>query len=180
MVPAWQFGLVGVLSVAMITDLQSRKIFNWLTFPAIAVGLLLHVWMSGSAGLQSSVLGLLGGSAVFLVGFMLGQMGAGDVKLMAAVGAWLGWPAALAAVLYVTGAGGLIAVAVAIRHGTLKRLFSNVYWYFVGLILPGGKAQAALTQSAAPAFPYGVSIALGSALALFFPEPQDLLTWMRG
>lgn len=180
MVTAWQFGLVGILAVALMTDLQSRKIYNWLTFPGIATGMALSAAFGGIAGLQSSGIGVLAGSAVFLVGFLMGQMGAGDVKLMAAVGAWLGWPAALAAVLYVAFFGGALAVAMAVRHGTLKLLLRNVYWYFVGLVMPGGKAQAALTQSAAPAFPYGVSIVAGASLALLFPEPQDLLAWVRG
>jgi prepilin peptidase CpaA len=179
MAPAWQFGLVGILAVALVTDLQSRKIYNWLTFPAILVGLLLGTLMGGLPGLQSAGLGLLVGSAVFLVGFMLGAMGAGDVKLMAAVGAWLGWPSAIAAVLYVTVLGGLVSLGAAAAHGSLLQLFRNIYWFFVGLILPGGKAQAAVAHSAAPPIPYGVSIALGSLLALFFPEPQDLLAWVR-
>lgn len=179
MAPTWQFGLVGILVVALVTDLQSRKIYNWLTFPAILVGLLLGAVTGGFTGLQSSGIGLLVGSAVFLIGFLLGAMGAGDVKLMAAVGAWLGWPTAIAAVLYVTVIGGLVSLGAAAANGTLRQLFRNIYWFFVGMILPGGKAQAAVAQSAAPPIPYGVSIAVGSMLALLFPEPQDLLTWVR-
>jgi Flp pilus assembly protein protease CpaA len=98
---------------------------------------------------------------------------------MAAVGAWLGWPSAIAAVLYVTVIGGLVSLGAAAANGSLLQLFRNIYWFFVGLILPGGKAQAAVAHSAAPPIPYGVSIALGSLLALFFPEPQDLLAWVR-
>ncbi|MEB3221638.1 MAG: A24 family peptidase [Candidatus Sericytochromatia bacterium] len=176
---AWQFGLVGILAVALVTDLKARKIYNWLTFPGMAAGLLVSGWLGGLAGLQGSLVGLLAGSAVFLVGFLMGQMGAGDVKLMAAVGAWLGWPAAIAAVLYVAFIGGVIAIVLAARHGTLLQLFRNVYWYFVGLVVPGGKASAALTRSAAPAFPYGVSIVAGACLALLFPEPQQLFDLVR-
>jgi prepilin peptidase CpaA len=176
---AWQFGLVGILAVALVTDLKTRKIYNWLTFPGMAAGLAVSAGAGGLAGLQGSLVGLLAASGVFLVGFLLGQMGAGDVKLMAAVGAWLGWPAAFAAVLYVTFIGGVIAVGLAARHGTLTLLLRNVYWYFVGLVVPGGKATAALARSAAPAFPYGVSIVAGAALALLFPEPQRLFDLLR-
>ena len=175
MAPAWQFGLVGIVTVAMVTDLQSRKIYNWLTFPAMLVGIALSVAMGGWDGAQSSLIGFFVGSAIFLMGFLLGAMGAGDVKLMAAVGLWMGWPATVAAVLYVTVVGGVVSLAAAAVNGQLVRLFKNIYWFFVGMLLPGGKAEAAFTESAAPPIPYGVSIAIGVCLALLFPEPRDLL-----
>lgn len=175
MAPAWQFGLVGIVAVAMATDLQSRKIYNWLTFPAMIVGIALSLYMGGLAGAQSSVIGFFVGSAIFLVGFLIGAMGAGDVKLMAAVGAWMGWPATVAAVLYVTVVGGIVSLVAAALNGQLVKLFKNIYWFFVGMLLPGGKADAALTDSAAAPIPYGVSIAIGVVLALIFPEPKDLL-----
>lgn len=175
MAPVWQFGLVGVLLVAMATDLWEHKIFNWLTFPAMLVGLLLAAWMGGWAGLGSAFVGLFAGSAVFLLGFLLGAMGGGDVKLMAAVGVWLGWPAALAAVIYVTFAGGLVAILVALAHGQLGAMLKNVYWALAGLVVPGGRPQVSVAESATPPFPYGVAIAIGSGLALVFPEPKALL-----
>lgn len=176
MAPFWQFGLVGVLAVALATDLQSRKIYNWLTFPAMIVGLVLSVAMGGLGGLQSSLIGFGVGSLVFLLGFFVGGMGGGDVKLMAAVGLWLGGTATFAAVLYVTVIGGLVSIVAAAVNGNLKLLFTNTYWFMVGLIIPGGKASAALTNSAAPPIPYGVSIACGVMLALLFPEPKDLFS----
>jgi len=175
MVAIWQMGLTGIVLVAMATDLKRRKIYNWLTFPAMLVGLILQGVFGGISGVQSGLIGLLVGSVIFLIGFVVGAMGAGDVKLMAAVGAWLGWPHAVAAVLYVSCFGGLIAIVAAVMHGSLWRMLANVYWFMVGLVLPGGKAQAAFAQSAAPPVPYGVSIALGTILALFYPEPIHLL-----
>ena len=180
MVPFWQFGLVGILSVAVVTDLQTRKIYNWLTFPAILAGIGLNVAIGGWAGLQTSLLGLFLGSLVFVVGFFMGAMGAGDVKLMAAIGAWMGWPYTLAAVIYVTIVGGVIALGAAALNGSLNQLFKNIYWFFVGLVTPGAKASASLTQSAAPPVAYGVSIAIGTALALFFPEPNQLIGLLIG
>lgn len=174
MVAFWQFGLVGIVAVAMTTDLQTRKIYNWLTFPAMLAGLLLNVALGGMAGLQSSLLGFGIAVLFFLAGFLVGAMGAGDVKLMAAIGLWLGWPYALTAVLYVTIIGGLISLGAAAANGSLKQMFKNIYWFFVGLLLPGGKASAAITESAAPPIPYGVSIAIGTLLALLVPEVNDL------
>jgi prepilin peptidase CpaA len=178
MVSFWQFGLVGIVGVALVTDLQNRKIYNWLTFPAMLTGLILNFAFGGLAGLQSSLIGLLVGSLVFLVGFLVGAMGAGDVKLMAAVGAWLGWPFTVAAVIYVTIVGGVVAIAAAAHSGALKQMFKNVGWFVYGLITPGAKASAAFTQSAAPPVAYGVSIAVGTLLALFFPEPNHLINML--
>jgi prepilin peptidase CpaA len=111
MVPFWQFGLVGIVGVALVTDLQNRKIYNWLTFPAMLAGLVLNTVLGGLQGLESSAIGLLVGSAVFLVGFFMGAMGAGDVKLMAAVGAFIGPVDAAIALLFTFIAGGVFALA---------------------------------------------------------------------
>lgn len=175
MVPFWQFGLVGIVGVALVTDLQNRKIYNWLTFPAMLAGLILNFAIGGLPGLQSSLIGLLVGSAVFLVGFLVGAMGAGDVKLMAAVGAWMGWPFVIAAVIYVTLFGGIIAIIAAAASGALTQMLKNVGGFMMALITPGAKPAGAFTTSAAPPVAYGVSIALGTMLALFFPEPTQLI-----
>lgn len=182
MVPVWQFGLVGVLAVATVTDLRSRKIYNWLTFPAMAAGLILNGIMSGWAGIQSSLIGFLVGAFVFAVGFFLNSanMGAGDVKLMAAIGLWLGFPATVAAVLYVTVIGGILAFATVLIFGKPLKMAKNLYWWMAGLIMPGGKAAIDPGDSAGPPLPYGVSIALGTLLALFYPEPNDLFKLFRG
>lgn len=175
MVPFWQFGLVGIVGVALATDLQNRKIYNWLTFPAMLVGLVLNGVLGGLHGLEMSAIGLLVGSAFFLVGFLMRAMGAGDVKLMAAVGAWLGWPYTLAAVIYVTLFGGVIAVGAAAVNGSLLKMFKNVGWFMYGLVTPGAKAEGAFVESAAPPVAYGVSIFLGTILALLYPEPNTLI-----
>lgn len=175
MVPFWQFGLTGVLAVAVATDLHNRKIYNWLTFPAMAVGLLLSTAMGGLGGLESSLIGFFAGIVVFAIGFFLnaGYMGAGDVKLMGAIGLWLGWPSIIATVLYVTAVGGIMALLAAIYHGSLTRLFKNIYWALVGLAV-GGNATIDAKDSAAPALPYGVSIVLGTLLAMLYPDPAAL------
>ena len=179
MVPAWQFGLVGILLVATVTDLQSRKIYNWLTFPAMLAGLVLNTVLGGLPGLEGSLLGFLAGTLVFVVGFFIGGMGAGDVKLMAAIGLWLGWPNTVAAVIYVTIVGAIVSLCAAAANGSLSKLFKNVYWFMVGLTVPGGKASAAIQESAAAPIPYGVSIAIGTFLALLFPQFKDLLHAIR-
>ncbi len=181
MAPAWQFGLVGILVVASVTDWQHRKIFNWLTFPAILVGFALSAAMGGLNGLLSSVVAFLIGAVVIGIGWLFTEgMGAGDVKLMAAIGAWLGWPAIMAALLYSTLIGGIASIVAAAAAGNLIKLFRNTYEYFFHLFTPGMKPILNKENSAAAPLPYGISIAVGTALSLFYPEPVHLINLILG
>lgn len=92
---------------AAVVDMRSRRIPNLITFPAMAVLLALHGAFSGLPGLTESALGLCGGFIVFLIPHAFKVLGAGDVKLMAMVGAGLGSQALLTAVLFTSVAGGL-------------------------------------------------------------------------
>ena len=99
--------VIAVIIVATITDVRTLKVHNLLTLPLLACGLIYH-WMSGGLdGLTMAFAGAAWGFALLLVPYMLGGMGAGDVKLIAAIGAWLG-TGPLTAVLAV----GLFATAI--------------------------------------------------------------------
>ncbi len=113
--------LLGVLIIAMITDIRSNRIPNWLTLPAIIIGLGINFISAGAGGLLFSIEGLLLGMGLFIVLYMLGGMGAGDVKLMGAVGAMLGPQMVLWAALYTAIAGGIYALAVIVFHPRRER-----------------------------------------------------------
>ena len=83
--------LVGLAGCA--TDITSRRIPNALTLPAVGVGVAAHAVAGGLPEASAALLGGLVGLAVFFPIFALGGLGGGDVKLMAALGAWIGWPA---------------------------------------------------------------------------------------
>ena len=76
---------------ALATDLRSRRIPNALTVPSLALALAFHAWFDGWAGLKSGFAGFALGFGTLLVLWLVGGGGAGDVKLMGALGAWLGW-----------------------------------------------------------------------------------------
>ncbi|MDR3607400.1 MAG: A24 family peptidase [Oligoflexia bacterium] len=85
--------LVGVLAVAVAgaaTDLVRGKIYNWLTFPAMAAGIVASTWVHGLSGLGGSVLAIGLGFLLYSWLFVLGAMGAADVKFLMALGAWGG------------------------------------------------------------------------------------------
>lgn len=102
--------LIGL--AATVEDLRRRQIPNWIPVTALAGGMALHLWQGGWRGGLASLGGAAGGFAVFLVFYILGGMGGGDVKLMAGFGAVLGWSGVLWASLWTALAGALMALAV--------------------------------------------------------------------
>src|SRR5690349_15418627 len=95
--PFLQLILASVLLVAGVTDLRSSKIPNWLTLSTMVAGLLGHSLLNGLPGLLFSAKGLGLGLAMFLLLYIIGGMGAGDVKLLAAVGSFIGAEGVLSA-----------------------------------------------------------------------------------
>ncbi len=114
------------LVVSVVTDLRSRKILNVVTLPAMLAGLALHLvahgWDGGGGlGLKWSLIGLVAGGLPFLLfsAFDPRAFGMGDVKLMAAVGALMGWPFILRALVYTAVVGGVFAILVLLWKGRL-------------------------------------------------------------
>lgn len=109
-VQAWLAVAVGC--AAIIDDLRRRRIANWIPAVALVGGLLLMSVEAGWRGVGSAVLGSIAGGAAFLIFFLRGGMGGGDIKLMAGFGALLGPARVLEAALWAAACGGLIAVIV--------------------------------------------------------------------
>lgn len=157
---------VALVTVCMVTDLRSRRIPNVLTLPAAGIGLILGLVLGGWKGLLLSSCGLAAGFILMIIPYAVGGMGAGDVKLMAAVGALLGVWSVLQIFLYTALIGGAIAIVNALWHGTLRKALGNIWQWTKALALQrlgglrGGLTQTELAQTAG-VIPYGVAIALG-------------------
>lgn len=121
---AW-WPTVAVLAVATTTDLKWRRIPNWLTGPFLVAGFVASGWLHGWHGLGASAEGMALGLLVYGTLFLLGGMGAGDVKLCAALGAWLGPNQLLIAIILTALVGGVMALAWAISSGFSKELFEE-------------------------------------------------------
>jgi prepilin peptidase CpaA len=116
---AWIAVLVGV--AAMIDDLSRRQISNWIVGSALVAGFGWQMSQFGGMGLLYGIGGAIAGFAAFLIFYLLGGMGGGDVKLMAGFGALLGPSRLFEAALWIAGVGGLLAVAVLSYRAIRKR-----------------------------------------------------------
>jgi prepilin peptidase CpaA len=155
--------LAAALLISLVTDLRERKIYNKVVFPATGAAILLHLADGGWPGLGLSLAGWLSGIGLLMIPYLMGGMGAGDVKLLGLVGAAKGTVFVLYAGLYMFLAGGLIAMAVLIfRQGFVQRL----QWIACGLYAwsHGQRIPLITKDSFSGTYPYGVAIVAGAAL----------------
>lgn len=155
--------------IGAATDIKNRKIPNLLTGPAFLLGLVLHLSLDGWHGLWTAfVAGLICGT-IFLVFYLAGGMGAGDVKLITAVGCICGLPNISYLLVMTVLTGGAMAVVLAVMRGRLKETLSNVG------ALASHHAQQGLTphpehnvrNSSTLRLPYGLAIAAGCTITIY-------------
>jgi prepilin peptidase CpaA len=160
---AWWPTLIAV-SIATISDLRSRRIPNWLVFPFLLAGPVVSAVTHGWYGLEQSALGILMATLLMGLLYWLGGMGMGDVKLCAAIGAWIG-PAQLGVALVVMGiAGGVMALAWAVYGGFLKESLDGAGDLVFGMRKRGLRPHETLVLANAKTrkLPYAPAIAIGT------------------
>jgi prepilin peptidase CpaA len=158
------------LSAAAILDLRTGKIPNVLTYLAMVTALAVYGATQGLSGLGFSAAGLGLGLAMLIVPYAMGGMGAGDVKLMAAVGAALGPRGVFNAFLFAALAGGLYAAAVlSVHSGGPRQFFARALGMFKTLLLTKSLGASLPPKTAgAPKLYYGVAISLGTACSILW------------
>lgn len=165
---AWWPTLI-VLAVATFTDLRNRRIPNWLVLPFMLAGIAVSGWLHGWHGIGQSFAGL--GLGVLIYGFLfwLGGMGAGDVKLCAAIGAWIGPNQLFIALVITAMAGGIMVLCWAAFGGFLKDLFTGA-----GSVVFGWKERGmhrdpelVLSNPLKRKMPYAPAIAIGTLISFF-------------
>jgi prepilin peptidase CpaA len=161
--------LTVALLIATIHDIRFHKIPNWLTFPAMIAGISYCIGFKGLEGFFFSIAGLGVGIAVFIIPYLFGGTGAGDVKLMGAVGAFLGPKGVFIAFLATSIVGGIYALGLLAYHGYLKEALKRHWAIFKTFIYtkkfiyipPSNKEQK-------PKLRYGVAIALGTIISMIW------------
>lgn len=159
--------LIILLLICVVTDVRERKIYNKVLFPTFLIAMSYHFISAGTEGLTSSLLGTLTGFAILLIPYLMGGMGAGDVKLLAVIGALKGVSFVLMTSVFMALIGGIIGIGIILfRKGVtyrLKQLFYFLVFKRQGVESPFGFDKAALQTT----FPYGVAIALGAVIAIY-------------
>lgn len=167
--PVHAVAVVGTVLAAAVSDVMSRRIPNALTLGAAAVAIGMHGVLSGWSGVVFAVSGWAVGLALFFPLFALKGMGAGDVKLLAAIGAWLGPLGAVWTALYGAVAGGVMAVAVALARRYVGTAVRNLGTLLRSWRIAGVRPVEGLTLGSAsgPRLPYALPLAAGAILTLW-------------
>src|SRR5205823_14879313 len=151
--------------LAGVTDWRSRRIPNWLTVPGLAAGIVLNTVLGGWPGAKASLLGAGLGLGLLLRFVLIGSLGAGDWKLVGALGAFLG-PAHLIAVLFATVlVAGVMAIALIVYKGRARQALRNIVHMIASIFtlhLPG--PAVSLDNPESLKVPFGVAVAVAVIL----------------
>ncbi len=152
---------------AAIIDLRQHRIPNWLTYPGIVAGIGLRGAVLGWKGLETALTGCLLAGGIMFVFFAVRAMGAGDVKIMAAIGAFVGWHHAVDVLLATAICGGVLAIAYALYQRRMISTIKNVGAVLRFHAWAGVQAHPELNldNPSALRMPYGLAIALGTLFA---------------
>ena len=165
----WKELALGItIAIAAWTDWRYQKIYNKLLGPAFAIALTLQGLSQGFSGIGAALMGSLTGFALLLIPYLLGGMGAGDVKFLAVIGSFGGAGFVVTSFLYGAIIGGLISLVLLAR----RRAVLATCKHFL-LMLPFLRNQNILREDMQAAyrekFPYGIALAGGAALAMLWP-----------
>lgn len=165
--------LLGLAGLAALLDLRARRIPNWLTVSGLGIALILAVLAGGWPELRNA----LGGAGIALAAgfalFALGILGAGDAKLLAAIGGFFGADRVLGALLVIAVCGGVLAVVYAARRGIILPVLhttGRMVRHYVSLGRgPGPKPEP--VSGPVGELPYGLAIAFGTVVWWFWGVP---------
>lgn len=158
-----------VLAIATFTDVRSRRIPNWLVLPFLLIGVVVSGWMRGWHGVGQSLMGI--GLGALVLGFFcwMGGMGMGDMKLCAAVGAWIGPAQLMVALVVMAMAGGIMALGWALGGGFVGELFDGAGELVFGFKKRGIRPhpELVLSNPLTRKMPYAPAIAVGTLISFF-------------
>ncbi|WP_394559733.1 prepilin peptidase [Aquipseudomonas alcaligenes] len=160
--------LLGLLVIAVVSDIRRHRIPNWLILVGLLVAAALQLYAGGIGGLGNMLLGMLIGFGLFIPLYALGGMAAGDVKLIAMAGAFLTPTHAVWMAFFSLLAGSLCGLLIILVRGQLGMTLSR-YWL---ILLSRTHVPPAADEVAGKPFPYSVAIFAGVLSALVW-RPFD-------
>ena len=168
--PAWGAMFTALLIAGCVTDIRSRRIPNVLVLALLAGGIVFSFATRPLAvAFRESAAGLLLGFAIWIVFYLAGVIGAGDVKFFSAAAAWLGPSATWRAALAAGAVGGVLAVVFLVREGrlgsTLQRMMFAMSSKSATLLVRDGDG----TVNRQNQLPYGIALATGALIAAWWP-----------
>ncbi len=170
-----QFAVLAVSGLAAMTDLARARIPNLLTIPALGAGIAYHASSTGLQGALSATAGAAVGMGLLLWMFWLGAMGGGDVKLLAALGAWLGVRDILSLGLLSILVGGALAVVLLASKGRIKDFARRMQEFVLSLVVRELERHAPRIDRKHK-MPFGVAIAGATFWQVLFGSP--LAGWL--
>lgn len=157
-----------ILIIALYTDLTKFKIYNWLTFPTLLLGLIASFF--NTIGIMNSLLGFLFAFVISFAFYAMGGFKGGDVKLISAIGAWVGKGLVLTNLLYIFIAGGVLGLVYSIKNGTLVPTLKKIYMFFIASFTPGMSPKEEVKETINKPMPYALAIFAGTVLTLIYPN----------
>jgi prepilin peptidase CpaA len=160
--------VLAVVAVGAASDLARGLIPNWLTVAGAVGGVILHTAQEGLMGFTIGIAGWFVGIALLIGFYACGGMGAGDVKLLGAVGSCLGPSGVMQAAVAIALLGGIYALGVSGRHRGGRATLRSIYAGCLTIALTGCPAPSATSPGPEPLLRYGIVIALGTTLTLWW------------
>ncbi len=155
--------LVLLSFVAIVTDALHGRVYNVVTYPAMVGGIIYHACATHPPGFTDAVAGLsVGGVALGLL-YLSGDVGGGDVKLAAAVGAWVGPADVIQCLMIAAGVGGVMGVIALLRARRLIASMRGLARNIFALVTPGRKP---LKYASGVRIPFGVAIGIATLLTV--------------
>ena len=160
---AWSAAFNTVLVAVVISDCTQRRISNQLSLTSLVVGLAYWGVHAGFSGLMHALLGAALGGSLMLVLYIMRWVGGGDVKIMAALGASLGWQATLLTAVYGMAFGGLVALCLMVIQP------QTISWKWLGSAVQPGQDPLARARAHGTTIPLAAALAAGVILARIEP-----------
>jgi len=165
--------LIVLVIIAAVFDLKYRRIPNWLVLIGFVASLGFETLSNHGAGFSGWALGFAVGFGLFLPLYLMRAMGAGDVKLIAMIGGFLGAAAVFKVILITLLAGGGLAAAYALLRGSFGKLVNNVSHMVTSVAVDVAMREMPKTttpRESAGDLPYGVAIATGTLIQVLFVQ----------